>query len=139
MKFGIGIVIVLGVVVWATSSAQSSRSVRDGVYTVQQARRGAARSGLCAPCHGADLEGDTAPPLTGAAFTAKWNGKTVGDLFEIISKDMPNDDPGSLTRRQSADYLAYILLANELPAGKVELPIDAEILNQIRFEAQEAR
>ena len=119
----------------ATSPAQSSRSVRDGVYTVQQARRGAARSGLCAPCHGADLEGDTAPPLTGAVFTEKWNGKTVGELFEIISKDMPNDDPGSLSLRQSADYLAYILLANELPAGKAELPTETEILSQIRFEA----
>ena len=135
MKFGIGIVIVLGVVISATSSAQSSRSVRDGVYTAAQARRGALRSGLCAPCHGADLEGDTAPPLTGTAFTAKWNGKTVGDLFEIIRKDMLNDDPGSLSPRQSADFLAYILLANEIPAGKVELPIETEILNQILFEA----
>ena len=154
MKFKIAVVVLLGLGIGefrlalraqesaptpqpppATSSAQSSRSVRDGVYTVAQARRGAARSGLCAPCHGPDLEGDTAPPLTGAAFTAKWNGKSVGELFEIISKDMPNDDPGSLSLRQSADYLAYILLANDLPAGKADLPIETEILSQIRFEA----
>ena len=117
------------------STPSSARSVRDGVYTVAQARRGAARSGLCAPCHGPDLEGDTAPPLMGAAFTEKWNGKAVGELFEIISKDMPNDDPGSLSLRQSADYLAYIRLANELPAGMADLPTDTEILSQIRFEA----
>ena len=67
-------------------------------------------------------------------FTAKWNGKTIGDLFEIINKDMPNDDPGSLSRQQSADYLAYILLANDFPAGKSELPVDMETLKQIRFE-----
>jgi len=48
---------------------------------------------------------------------------------------MPNDDPGSLSRQQSADYLAYILLANRFPAGKSELAIDIEMLKQIRFEA----
>jgi len=119
----------------ATSSAQVSRSVWDGVYTVQQARRGALRSGLCVPCHGADFEGDSAAALTGSPFTAKWSGKTIGDLFELINKDMPNDDPGSLSRQQSADLLAYILLANQFPSGKSELSIDVEMLKQIRFEA----
>jgi hypothetical protein len=150
MKFGIVIVAVLALGIGplrarepappaqlspATSSPQLSRSVWDGVYTAQQARRGALRSGLCVPCHGADFEGDSAPALTGPAFTAKWNGKTIGDLFELINKDMPNDDPGSLSQQQSADFLAYILLANRFPAGKAELAIDIEMLKQIRFEA----
>src|SRR6266853_265606 len=150
MKFGIVIVAVLALGIGslraqepappphlspATSSPQLSRSVWDGVYTAQQARRGALRSGLCVPCHGADFEGDSAAALTGPPFTAKWNGKTIGDLFELINKDMPNDDPGSLSRQQSADFLAYILLANEFPAGKSELSIDIEMLKQIRFEA----
>ena len=55
--------------------------------------RGVPRNG-----HGADFEGDSAAALTGLPFTAKWSGKTIGDLFELINKDMPNDDPGSLTR-----------------------------------------
>ena len=117
-----------------TSSGSLSRSVWDGVYSAQQARRGALRSGLCVTCHGSDFEGDSAAALIGPVFTAKWNGKTIGDLFEIINKDMPNDDPGSLSRQQSADYLAYILLANDFPAGKSELPVDVETLKQIRFE-----
>jgi hypothetical protein len=31
--------------------------------------------------------------------------------------------------------LAFVLSANKLPAGEVELPRQAEILNQIRFLA----
>ena len=44
-----------------------SRSVWDGVYTEEQARRGAALYGQeCASCHGATLTGgESAPPLVG--------------------------------------------------------------------------
>jgi len=147
MKFGIGIAAVFALGIGPLpvqepappqtsppTSSGLSRSVRDGVYSAQQARRGALRSGLCVTCHGSDFQGDSAAALIGPVFTAKWNGKTIGDLFEIINKDMPNDDPGSLSRPQSADYLAYILLANDFPAGKSELPVDVETLKQIRFE-----
>jgi hypothetical protein len=117
------------------TTSQPSRSVWEGVYTVQQARRGALRSGLCVPCHGSDLEGDSAAPLAGPLFAAKWNGKTLAPVFEVIFKDMPNDDPGSLGPRQSADYLAYILFANHFPTGTTELSTDTDALNTIRFEA----
>jgi mono/diheme cytochrome c family protein len=120
----------------AEPSRDAARSVREGVYTTAQARRGAARSGICASCHGADFEGDTAPPLMGDAFVAKWSGKPLGELFDIIYKDMPNDDPGTLSRRQSADYLAYILLANGLPTGPRDLGTESDALGQIRFEAK---
>ena len=35
----------------------------------------------------------------------------------------------------NADIVAYILKANKLPAGKNELPSDAEALKRIQFEA----
>ena len=65
--------------------AQTSRSVWEGVYTVEQARRGSLSHSYqaeCASCHGTDLTGgDSAPPLMGGEFTFDWNGLTIGDLF----------------------------------------------------------
>ena len=65
---------------------QATVSVWDGVYTTDQAKRGAdlyAKS--CASCHGDDLEGEgQAPQLSGSDFTSMWNKQVVDDLFEIV-------------------------------------------------------
>ena len=60
---------------------------------------------------------------------------TVDDLFEKIQTSMPADKPGQLSREQNAILLAFILNANQFPAGAAELPTDGEHLRQIRFEA----
>lgn len=119
------------------SSEQESRSVWDGVYTEEQAKRGEALYlKECSNCHGQELEGaDMSPALTGPAFTANWDGLTLGDLFERIRITMPADRPGSLRRQQNADILAHILSANKFPAGKTELPPEVQVLKQILFEA----
>jgi quinoprotein glucose dehydrogenase len=110
--------------------------VWDGVYTSEQAERGAALyASNCASCHGSALGGgESAPPLTGGEFSSNWNGLTVGDLFERIRTTMPADRPGRLTREQDADVLAYMLSISEFPAGKVELGRQTEALKQIRIE-----
>ena len=117
--------------------AADSRSVWDGVYTEEQAKRGEpAYQKECALCHGATLNGgESAPPLTGGAFMANWNGLTMGDLFDRIRKTMPLSNPGRLTRQQDADILAFLLNANKFPAGKVELYRQSEMLREIRFES----
>jgi mono/diheme cytochrome c family protein len=116
--------------------AQTSRSVWDGVYTSEQAARGAAGySTNCAPCHGTDLTGgESAPQLAGGEFLSNWNGLTVGDLFERIRISMPADRPGRLSRDQNVDILALILSRNQFPAGKMELERQTEVLKQIRIE-----
>jgi hypothetical protein len=58
----------------------------------------------------------------------------VGDLFDRIRTTMPQDKPGSLTRQQDADVVAYLLNANKFPAGKVELESQTELLKQIQFD-----
>ena len=116
-------------------STPLARSVWDGVYTAAQARSGVLTSGLCTSCHGDSFEGDRGPALTGPDFIERWNGRTVGDLFELIRLTMPDDDPGALTRQQYADLVAYILSSNKFPAGKTELARDTVILKEIRFEA----
>ena len=117
--------------------AQTSRSVWDGVYTAEQAKRGSALYAKeCASCHGAALNGgESAPPLTGGEFFSNWNGLTVGDLFERIRVSMPADNPGKLTREQDADILAFILNTNQFPEGSIELDHRTEVLKQIRLEA----
>ena len=128
---------VIGGIGPALRAQETTRSVWDGVYTEAQAKRGeAVYRQNCAACHGVTLEGiETAGPLTGARFTANWNGVTVGDLLERVRVSMPNDRPGTLSRQQTADVLAYVFSVNQFPAGKTELARQTELLKQIKFDA----
>ncbi|MEO8257902.1 MAG: cytochrome c [Acidobacteriota bacterium] len=114
------------------------RSVWDGVYSAAQARRGVeAYQYSCATCHGAELDGDPgrdAPALYGDEFVGEWSGQTVKDLFDLIKKGMPKDSPGSLKAETYADLVAYLLEANEFPAGAQELTADPAILARIAIE-----
>jgi mono/diheme cytochrome c family protein len=120
----------------AVALAQSPRSVWDGAFTADQAKRGETVSQKeCVNCHGSALSGgEEAPALEGGAFLSNWNGLTVGDLFDRIRKSMPQDDPTRLSRQQDADVLAYILSLNRFPAGKTELSVQSEVLKQIKIE-----
>ena len=118
-------------------TASASRSVWDGVYTEEQAKRGEELYRKeCASCHADTLGGGGgAAPLTGGTFLSNWNGLTVGDLFDRIRKTMPQGSPGKLTKQQDADILAYLLSFNKFPSGKTELQKQVEFLKEIRFEA----
>lgn len=119
-----------------TLHAQTTSSTSDGVYTPAQSQRGnPVYQKACASCHGDDLEGNgQAPALVGDDFLANWQGQSLGDLFDKIQTTMPADNPGSLTLPQSADILAFILSFNKFPAGKTELPTDADALKHIRID-----
>ena len=118
------------------SLAAAARSVWDGVYTKGQAARGqTAYQEVCLQCHGENLGGgEGGPPLAGKEFLEKWNGKTAGNLFTLIRKTMPSDDPGNLSTRQYSDLVAYILSMNEFPAGQRELDREIASLDEIRIE-----
>jgi mono/diheme cytochrome c family protein len=121
----------------AQEPPSSERSVWDGVYTEEQAKRGEALyEKQCSACHGDKLAGrESAPPLTGGAFLSNWNGLPLSDLFERVRRTMPQNSPGKLSRQQNADILAYVLSFNKFPAGKTELYRQAEMLKEIRFES----
>jgi mono/diheme cytochrome c family protein len=118
------------------STAQTGRSVLQGVYTEEQTRRGLEQfEEKCAVCHGDEMEGgEEAPSLYGTNFLSNWNGLTVGDLSERIRTSMPPDDPGRVSRQQNVDIVSAILKANGYPAGKAELETGAEVLKQIKIE-----
>jgi mono/diheme cytochrome c family protein len=135
MKIRVAIAALLGLAGMGIS--QSGRSVWDGVFSEDQAKRGQARyKELCASCHGETLEGgESAPPLAGGEFLSNWNTLSVGDLFDRTRSTMPQSKPGSLSREANAEIMAYLLSANQFPAGKEALPQASEVLKEIRIEA----
>ena len=90
----------------------------------------------CASCHGADLAGgEMAPSLTGGEFTANWNDLSLGDLYERLRISMPQSAPGSLSRQQNSDILAYVLRKMNAPVGTTEVSTVTEELKGIKFLA----
>jgi mono/diheme cytochrome c family protein len=119
----------------ASATTPAAQSVWDGVYTLAQAKRGALKSGLCTGCHGDGFVGGIGPELAGEAFLARWEGRSVADLFDLIRLTMPDDDPGALPREQYADLIAYILAVNKFPEGRVEIGTAIDPLKTIRILA----
>jgi mono/diheme cytochrome c family protein len=118
--------------------AQATRTTWDGVFTAEQADRGAQiYQGMCASCHGPQLGGiDAAPALNGGSFYANWNGITVGEMANRVKVSMPANLPGVMSRQQVADVLAYIFSRNGMPTGDQELPRQIAYLQAIAFRAQ---
>jgi mono/diheme cytochrome c family protein len=105
------------------SMAQTStphRTVWDGVYTEAQATRGVTDFGQsCAGCHALAAQGKA--PLVGESFWKSFAQKTVGDLLEFVSANMPNGNPRSLSESSYRDIVALMLKSNGFPAGNSEL------------------
>jgi mono/diheme cytochrome c family protein len=112
------------------------KSVWDGVYSAEQAKRGEPLyKKHCGNCHGESATGgESAPPLAGGEFLSNWDGLTLGDLLERTRKTMPADKPRSLSREIYVDTLAHILSVNKFPAGPKELPQETERLALIKVE-----
>ncbi len=117
----------------AQTNAKPTRTTQDGVYTDDQAKEGKTQySQNCAKCHLDDLSGSgEAQALAGDTFTQTWEGETVNDLFQVTYTTMPPDSPGSLTPDAALDVVAYLLQANQFPAGKDALKNDPEALKSI--------
>jgi mono/diheme cytochrome c family protein len=127
------IVAALVAALLSLSAQQPVRTTGNAVFTIEQSARGQTLyEQQCASCHGQTLAGiEASPALTGPGFMASWTGAPLGDLFDRIKVSMPQDNPGSLGRQQTADLVAYILSVNKAPAGSSELPSDAELLKGI--------
>jgi hypothetical protein len=46
---------------------------------------------------------------------------------------MPQDKPQTLTRVDTTLLMAYLLRINGFPAGSIELPTDASLLNRLKY------
>jgi len=138
----IGIALLAGAGGRTTVAAQATggkRSVMDGVYTAEQARRGREHyRKRCVLCHldngqghaavpvipgeSLEREGDAeAPAVAGEPFQKKWNGRTAWELFGTMASTMPVGGPGVLTPQEYADVLAYLFELNKFPVGARDL------------------
>jgi mono/diheme cytochrome c family protein len=139
MKNTVAVLIVSGFLASLAVSvaAQATRSVNEGVYTADQAKKGEALyKEQCAACHGDNLEGSgPMPPLAGMDFLANWTGKTLGDLYEKTQTTMPATAPGTLSPEQTADIVAFMLSKDNYPTGGAALEGKTEPLLQIKIDA----
>ena len=130
-------VLVAGVVVAAPVQDAVAPSVRDGVYTVEQADRGRLLyDDRCTVCHGTlrQFFPEMAALLGDHNFRNAWRGRSLGEMFGYIRETMPQDAPGTLTAAETAEIVAHILRGNRLPAGDAALPDDEETLSGIPFD-----
>ena len=119
-------------------AAQDTQTTLDGVFTAEQAQRGSeSYQQECAQCHLEDLLGDgIAPSLVGAPFHFRWSELSVGDMLVAIRTTMPQGAPASLSPRAYVDIVAYLLEANDFPAGDMELPTDQDVLESIIIQEE---
>jgi mono/diheme cytochrome c family protein len=108
---------------------------QDGIYTAAQATNGAdIYKTKCALCHGSNLEGiGQAPGLSGDDFWSTYDDRPVQQLYDKIQKAMPADKPGSLSRTNAADVVAFIMSSSKYPAGAVELPSEDDKLKALQL------
>ena len=107
--------------------AAGARTTLSGIYTLDQAKRGAdVYAASCGSCHSPSSH-------TGNTFKAGWVGRPLSELFNYLSSEMPQNDPGSLDMQQYADVTAYILRLNAMPTGDAELPPNADSLTTIQI------
>jgi alcohol dehydrogenase (cytochrome c) len=91
-----------------------------GGYTAAQAAQGASMfAASCASCHAQNLTGGAGPALVGSSFHASINAnyRTAGQLYGFISKQMPLNAPGSLSRANYLAITAYVIQRNGFSAG----------------------
>jgi len=98
---------------------------KPALYTAGQAEKGqAAFSENCALCHGENLQGRAGPALKGVHFAPNSGKYKVGDIFNIVSKNMPATQPGSLPHDTYVEIMAFLLQENGYPAGDKALSFD---------------
>jgi mono/diheme cytochrome c family protein len=130
----VGLVIALAGSATLRIDAGQAKTAKDGVYADSQARRGDVLYGQqCAACHAADLRGSGAPALAGPDFLVAWDNRSVDELVEKIASTMPSSAPGSLSRIQATDLVAFMLQSNKFPAGSAELDSAPETLQTIKL------
>jgi mono/diheme cytochrome c family protein len=114
----------LGILNAGPVTAQTRRTVWDGVFTAEQAARGKAIfATTCMACHGADLSGGNGPGLKGEVFVNHWMEGSLDALFTRVKSMPPNR--ANLGGVAYVDLVAFLLDTNAFPAGAQELKAEA--------------
>ncbi len=96
----------------------------------------------CAACHGANLQGESAPSLSGMTFLQHWAGRQGDELYDLIAKTMPPENAGALSAETYRHVFNYLLYVNDyrrdtkvLTPGGGAAPAPASIPLPERFPA----
>ena len=118
-------VFIIALILFATCSEQVPETSMDGIYTAQQAQRGAGLfESLCARCH-------SVQEFSGRSFDAIWAGVPAAALYARIANTMPLDQPGSLGIPQVLALMAHIFNENGMPASSRPLEGDMDFMMSI--------
>lgn len=132
-----GIGIMVGALAFTPVKAQSGeKTTWDSVYSAEQATKGQTLYNTqCSKCHGDSAMGGDAPSLADSGFASSWDSLTLQQLFERTRTSMPLDAPGTLSRQETADIIAYLLRQNRFPAGTTDLSSENMHLGMIKYVA----
>lgn len=86
----------------------------------------------CQSCHPSE-------DMSSADFKVRWSGQRAYDLFEIISTTMPEEEPGTLSRRTYVDIVAYLMRLNGMPVAPAPLADDDASLQAATLSFPTAR
>ena len=105
----------------------------DVPFSAPQAERGhQLYLARCSLCHGANLEGVSAPSLT-ADDAATPDTQSVGDIFTTIVHRMPKSNPGTLEPSDAADIEAFLLSFNGFASGAHDLTPDTAAASMVPY------
>lgn len=130
MRAAAGLLVVVAGL--AAAGASARKPAVPAIYTAEQAAQGARVYAIrCAMCHGARLEGVVEIPALTGRFIVNWGNRPVADLFDYVSRAMPQPAPGSLSPADNARLAAFLLRENGYPAGAKALPADPAALRRL--------
>ena len=117
-------------------SEAPSKSTGSAPYTQQQVAQGSdLYSKECAVCHGANLQGVSAPALTGPGFAR--SHLNASQLRVVVTQTMPLTAPGALKPDEYAAVMAFLLSYDCVqPAGEGQQPFpttDLPSLEQVEL------
>ena len=108
------------------SEAAPARSTGSAPYTKEQVAQGRqVYAQECAVCHGANLQGVSAPALTGPSFGR--SHLNASQLRAVVVQQMPLTAPGTLKPDEYAAVMAYLLsydCVQPASGGKQPFPTD---------------
>jgi hypothetical protein len=81
---------------------------------------------MCKECHANNV-------YNGQPLRDRWAGRTLGELFGYLRRDMPKSNPGALTAEEYTAVIAYLLRLNQMPTGSKVLPTDSSTMASIKF------
>lgn len=124
-----GLLIAFAALALSGAAQATGPTTADGVYTRQQADQGREVWALaCQSCHAPTQH-------AGPLFKGRWYGRTLGELFGYLRREMPQTDPGTMSDVEYAALLAYLMRINGMPQGSTALAADSAALHRIRIDS----